>query len=100
MYINLRQLINIFLIEDTLMVYWLECRPSVPEVVSSNPGSHYSRSLKLTLSLSLAMPEFDKELPSSAHQCTPVVLNYSCCGVAGVVVGLNWPVCSNPALTW
>ena len=27
---------------------------------------------------------------SSADQCTPVVLNYSCCGVAGVVLGLNW----------
>ena len=26
--------------------------------------------------------------PSSAHQCTPVVLNYSCCGVAGVRIEL------------
>ena len=34
--------------------------------------------------------------PSSAHQCTPVVLNYSCCGVAVVVLGLNWPVCFPP----
>ena len=32
----------------------------------------------------------------TAHQCTAVVLNYSCCGVAGVVLGLNWPVCSLP----
>ena len=46
---------------------------------------------KLTLSLSLAMPEFDKVLPSSAHQCTPVVLDYSFCGVAVAVLGLNWP---------
>merc|ERR1739842_269644 len=30
--------------------------------------------------------------PSSAHQCTPVVLNYSCCGVAVVMLGLNWYV--------
>ena len=35
-------------------------------------------------------------MPSSAHQCTPVVLNYSCCGVAVVVLGLNWPVCFPP----
>ena len=47
-------------------------------VLSSNPGGHWTKvvySHKLTLSLSLAMPEFDKVLPSSAHQCTLVVLN-------------------------
>ena len=37
--------------------------------------------------------------PSSAHQCTPVVLNYSCCGVAVVMLGLNWHVCSTPGST-
>ena len=33
---------------------------------------------------------------SSLHQYTPVVLNYNCCGVAAVVLGLNWPVCFPP----
>ena len=33
------------------------------------------------------------------HQCSQVVLNYSCCGVAVVMLGLNWHVCSTPGST-